>query len=187
MVWENLPIIGMKYDGDGEMRLSVAGKDDQAQDNYMNQHLECCLRLSPQKASYTSNLDLDNRALRVRFYGWVTDAENRKFNRQGEQLTKGFGSYVHTHFFGSSLESVPFDPKFIAGPADKNAINVKPGETAYFVPNPYDMLMASSADPFGSTNRERWYARHKFTHLWQTDWFFQILLHEMEGDPHGLT
>ncbi len=192
-LWDNMPIIGIKYEALTPLKVVVEGEDDETQDNYINQHVECCFRPSPQKASFDSNLDLDGRTLRLRFYGWTVDPEGHKFNRNGERLSPGFLGYptryfkVHNPATGLDLPDVPFDPKFIAESADKNALQVIPGEVAYFIPNPYDTLLSTpDSDPSISNGRTRWAAANKFF-LWETDWLFQILLHELPSDPHGFT
>lgn len=189
-LWKDLPLTGARYHGTGPLTLRIEGRDDETEaGNGLTQQVSSWLDVPYlARANFgPQRLDFDNRDLRVRFYGWLVDADGTKRNRDGQALTPAWGSYVHTHNPAGDLDPVPFTPGFIAGPRHDNAIDILPGETIYLVANPDDALLSTipGGDPKASNERTRWFARYSQSNLWQTDWYFQILLHELEADPLG--
>lgn len=189
VLWENMPLLGVRYRGTGQAALYVDGDDkDDGEVNELVQDMSAWLITSLNRGRIQDSIRFDEKKLRLRFYGWALGADVRKYNRDGQALIRSRGSYVHTHDSRTADEPLPFQPSFIAGPKDENSISVKPGETVYLVPNPYDAMLSTvpaGADLNTSTQRGRWAAKHRFSYLWQSDWFFQILHHKIEADPHG--
>lgn len=193
-LWNTVPLLGIRFEGapGGSTTVSFSGKDDPDDENFLNQKAACCtFRSGP--FSYTSqfdptlfqnDVDIDGKDLHLQFYGWEVqqDAPGHvsKFNRSGEHLDRGPLSYLHAA--GWTLDDVPFSPTFIAD-GTPNGFHVASGATAYFVPNPFDLLF-STAKVGAPDERERlsFSRQGELQNFAQTDWPFQMLLNEMETD-----
>jgi hypothetical protein len=203
LLWSHIPVFGVQNAGSSAINVHISGVDDPDPNNpfahKIQQHVDCCVK-GVKTASFDSTYTITpGMPLNIRFYGWTVKrggcdtldstatGDLKACNHDGDELNYGFGTFLHTTNPFAGDASVPFNPAYDSYSDDVGNLDSKANNgfvsnaftTQYYVPNPYDFFMRDGA------GGNMWYARN-VARLWQTDWFWNSLMHEFPTDPLDL-
>lgn len=194
-LWRVLPLLAFDHDSDSPLLVKLEGRPDPDVSNTVYQKVQCRgIEIggevdvpSPDEAI---EIDLDvsqgTGLDQLHFCGWVVTAsgdEVAKATRSGQSLDPSFGADVHIPAYGSP----PWEPRFIH--SDDGSLRVEPGQVHYFVPSPYNVLLADPAcantrctrAELNTTGRSYPHFQHALG-VWRMDWMLQVLLRQLHPD-----
>lgn len=175
------------------MKVKLTGQDRPGDGSAIVQRVDCCTQPFKNVEFRTTSVIPDGQPLGVEFWSWNVCRDGNgtevKCNRAGEALNYTKGSFVRTRLPTNEPHALPFGPSFDASyynhsnlnDPENNTLFVRPGDTTYFVPNPYAAFMAQ-----GPGRQDMWSVSAQGG-VYDTDWFWPMLLHVNASDPLGMT